>query len=63
MKFPPLAEQSCNSCRYFRPRASGYEGGRCHRHAPQIGPCGPEWPTVVAADWCGEWAAVEADDG
>ena len=57
MKFPPLAEQSCSSCRYFR----SCNDGRCHRHAPQIGPRGSEWPTVDQRDWCGEWVQVEAD--
>ena len=60
MKFPSLAEQQCGNCRYRRP---GYEVPgvwRCHRHAPQIGPRGSEWPTVAGGDWCGEWVQVEA---
>ena len=57
MKFPPLAEQSCSTCRYFR---SCGNAGRCHRHAPQIGPRGSEWPTVDQCDWCGEWVQLEA---
>ena len=56
MMFPPLAEQSCSSCRYFR----SCNDGRCHRHAPQIGPRGSQWPTVDQRDWCGEWVQLEA---
>ena len=56
MKFPPLAEQSCSTCRYFR----SCNDGRCHRSAPQIGPRGSEWPKVDQRDWCGEWVQLEA---
>lgn len=59
MKFPPLADQSCSSCRYFR----GCNGGSCHRSAPQISPRGSEWPTVDQRDWCGEWVQLEVSDG
>jgi hypothetical protein len=52
--FPPLAEQSCLTCRYFR-------SGRCHRQPPQLGPRGEQWPSVDAADWCGEWVMGEAE--
>ena len=59
MKFPPLAEQQCGNCRYFR----SCNDGRCHRSAPQIGPRGSEWPKVDQRDWCGEWVQVEVSDG
>ena len=59
MKFPPLAEQQCGNCQYFR----GCNVGRCHRSAPQIGLRGSEWPTVAGGDWCGEWVQVEVSDG
>jgi hypothetical protein len=58
MTFPPLTQQNCGNCRYSRPYPG--LGRRCHCHAPQIGPCGSEWPSVAPADWCGEWAAMEA---
>ena len=54
----PLPRQTCNSCRYYRPElelAPIADEGRCHRHPPQIGPRGGEWPEVDASDWCGEW--------
>ena len=59
--FPPLAEQSCQVCRYFRPdlELAPSEGGRCHRQPPQLGPRGEQWPSVDAADWCGEWVMGE----
>jgi hypothetical protein len=62
VKFPPLDEQRCENCRYSEllGRGGGTPTGRCHRHAPQIGPRGSEWPTVAASDWCGEWAAMDA---
>jgi hypothetical protein len=59
VKFPPLDQQNCGNCRYSRYRL-GSASGHCHRHAPQIGPRGSEWPTVAASDWCGEWAATDA---
>ena len=62
MTFPPLSEQSCSGCRYFRPRPAPYQAGICRRTAPQIGPRGSEWPSVTPNDWCGEWAAMEASD-
>ena len=61
MKFPPLADQRCGNCRYSRVDDVGK--GHCHRHAPQSGHCGSEWPIVYSDDWCGEWAAMEAIDG
>jgi len=63
MNFPPLTQQHCHCCRYFRPRPGGYEGGICRRTAPQIGPRDSEWPSVNPADWCGEWCQGEVGDG
>ena len=59
MKFPPLAEQCCDNCRYSR--SAGPVLATCHRTAPQASPRGAQWPTVDRLDWCGEWAAVEAN--
>lgn len=56
--FPPLDQQRCGNCRYAR---CNHQGRRCHRHAPQIGPRGSEWPIVAASDWCGEWVGVEVE--
>ena len=53
MKFPPMDQQHCGNCRYYR-------RGNCYRNPPQIGPRGSKWPTVAASDWCGEWAAMDA---
>jgi hypothetical protein len=56
-RYPPLREQNCGNCRYFR-------GGQCRRHAPR-----PEhrehwqrwdWPKTYIDVWCGEWAPQEA---
>ena len=58
----PLTQQTCSSCRYYRPElelAPIADEGRCHRNPPQIGPRGGEWPEVDATDWCGEWCGRE----
>ena len=59
--FPPLSEQHCCGCRYYRPELdyAPQDGGQCHRHPPQIGPRGGQWPEVDATDWCGEWCSRE----
>ena len=61
MTFPPLSEQRCSNCRYFRAdldaRRDGYS--RCRRNPPQIAPRGEQWPTVEPDDWCGQWVAQE----
>ena len=56
MDYPPMNEQRCSSCRYYRPDVDfAPERWYCHRHPPQLGPRGGQWPEVDAADWCGEW--------
>lgn len=63
--FPPLAEHSCLTCRYFRPSSAfdvaKWPVGNCHRQPPQLGPRGEQWPSVDAADWCGEWVMQEVE--
>jgi len=56
----PLPRQTCSSCRYYRPElelAPIADEGRCHRHPPQIGLRGGQWPEVDASEWCGEWCS------
>lgn len=52
--YPPLREQMCSNCRYWRDE-------QCHRHAPPtaIGMTQPVWPSTDSYDWCGEWAPKE----
>jgi hypothetical protein len=54
MKTPPLSEQFCDQCRYWR-------DGECRRHAPMPRKAGrvalSDWPNVQSNDWCGEWVA------
>ena len=73
MNFPLLEEQFRDNCRYVRIDSATPGIWRCHRHAPQnhfaglaigSGPVLPSssgWATVSGNDWCGEWAATEAD--
>lgn len=58
--------KTCSRCRFFRELAIGQDG-ECRKYAPQ--PCRmrfgprrspddeyqPEWPTVHAQDWCGDF--------
>jgi hypothetical protein len=53
--FPPLSEQRCSNCRYFRADLDA----RCRRNPPQIAPRGSQWPWVSSDDWCGQWVAQE----
>ncbi len=62
LAYPPLADQSCDNCRFER-------HGLCCRHAPmpitapdQSGKGYPvsNWPEVEEEEWCGEWAPREA---
>ena len=57
MDYPPVREQHCSNCRYYWPDLpfAPLDGGRCHRHPPQAGARGEQWPSVDASDWCGEW--------
>ena len=59
--YPPLALQTCLSCRYARPHRDEALKA-CHHSPPQMGARGAEWPTVAADDWCGSWAPLEVGD-
>jgi hypothetical protein len=70
MKFPPLAEQSCESCRYSRALLRDDDVLSCRRHAPALTDLKASdddktawgwFPAVIPDGWCGEWAAAEAD--
>jgi hypothetical protein len=62
MTFPPLPEQRCRNCRYFRADLDFDPDvyGRCRRHAPRQEYRGFAWPEVSPVDWCGEWVARDA---
>lgn len=47
--FPPLSEQFCGNCRYFR-------NGACHHSPPWTDNI---FPLVDPTDWCGKWVPLE----
>jgi len=54
---PPRAAERCELCRFWRPspdRAGQCPGtpGRCYKYAPAVG---GGFPSVDAAEWCGEF--------
>ena len=58
----PLTQQTCSSCRYYRPDMEfAPDVGECHRTPPQMGPRGSQWPEVDATDWCGEWCGRDVE--
>lgn len=62
---PPVAEQSCKSCRYLRTSDVALFGKHWHecRHgAPHFEPrlrSRGYWPEVHLSQWCGKWAPAE----
>lgn len=46
---PVCPDGICRHCRYF------VHGSQCRRYPPS-----PEWASVQASDFCGEWVASEA---
>jgi hypothetical protein len=59
-KFPPMAEQSCFNCRYWR-RASddNLTVNLCCRHAPMPSPTHLYAARCPAVRWCGEWSPID----
>lgn len=65
---------TCETCRYwgFPREVDHVEHGNCRRHAPlpqfnhstpyQLD-TRPIWPQTMFDDWCGEYAAKEANHG
>jgi hypothetical protein len=49
--YPPINEQFCGNCRYFRQ-------GECRCKSPAYD-WGGLWPKPPATSWCGEWAPRE----
>jgi len=52
MTNPPVSEQFCATCRYWREQ-------ECRRHGPLVDPDWEQgcWPPTQATDWCGEWVS------
>ena len=72
MTYPPLDEQQCGNCRYWRRHWNLKEDGFCRRHAPtavQVSDKGygsfrdeahmTVWPESSIDEWCGEWGPRE----
>lgn len=49
----------CDGCKFYMPRGSGSTlVHECRVDSPlALGKTGV-WPTVLATDWCGKWAAI-----
>jgi hypothetical protein len=71
MTYPPLDEQECSGCHYWRRWATG-SSGHCRRHAPapiivsdngygnfRDESISTNWPEACDDDWCGEWRPKE----
>jgi hypothetical protein len=58
--FPPLHEQSCFGCRYWRRgKDDSVTIDLCCRYAPRPSTT-VEYPARIPhAQWCGEWSGVE----
>jgi hypothetical protein len=60
-RFPPMAEQCCDNCRFAR--HFEYEKQpllQCRQGPPEYSTrYHPRWPTVYRTSWCGAWAPQE----
>jgi hypothetical protein len=62
-RYPPMAEQCCDNCRFAR--HFEYEKRallQCRHSPPEYSTrYHPRWPTVYLSSWCGAWAPAEGE--
>ena len=62
-----MDEQSCEKCRFSRPKGDSATVRICKYNPPQIavnvddGDGSSYWPNVDAGEWCGQWKARGED--